>query len=72
MQERKLLWESVSDWTLLIGAPHSTFSSTTCDKPTVAKIEKSDKSELKKTEMQEKNLLLAKEMTEPVKGAGES
>ncbi|XP_035889362.1 thymosin beta-4-like [Phyllostomus discolor] len=43
-----------------------------CDKPAVAKIERSDKSELKKTEMQKKNLLLSKEMIEHVKQVGKS
>ena len=38
-----------------------------CDKLSVAEIEKFYKSELKKTEMQEKNLLLSKEMIEQVK-----
>ncbi|XP_045691927.1 thymosin beta-4-like [Phyllostomus hastatus] len=43
-----------------------------CDKPSVAKIERFDKSELKKTEMQEKNLLLSKEIIEHVKRVGKS
>ncbi|XP_006866051.1 PREDICTED: putative thymosin beta-4-like protein 1-like [Chrysochloris asiatica] len=41
-------------------------------KPDMAKTEKFEKSKLKKTEMQEKNLLPLKEMIEQEKQAGKS
>ncbi|XP_044778005.1 thymosin beta-4-like [Neomonachus schauinslandi] len=40
------------------------------EKPNMAKIEKFDKSKLKKTEMEDKNPLPSKEMTEQEKQAG--
>ncbi|XP_066134326.1 thymosin beta-4-like [Saccopteryx bilineata] len=42
------------------------------DKPNMAEIEKFPKSKLKKTEMQEKNPLPSKEMTEQQKQVGAS
>ncbi|XP_032710496.1 thymosin beta-4-like [Lontra canadensis] len=52
-------------------APRSTSSATISDKPNMAKIERFDKSELKKTETQDRNPLPSKETIEQ-KQAGKS
>lgn len=61
-----------ADRTSPAGSPLLASSATMCDKPDMAEIEKFDKSKLKKTEMQEKNILPSKETIEQEKQAGES
>ncbi|XP_032338772.1 thymosin beta-4, Y-chromosomal-like [Camelus dromedarius] len=52
--------------------PPSAFFATLSDKLHMAEMEKSNMSKLKKSEMQEKNLLSSKEMTEQGKQVGDS
>ncbi|XP_036077389.1 thymosin beta-4, Y-chromosomal-like [Rousettus aegyptiacus] len=57
---------------LACSPPHSASSATMSDKPSIVGIEKFNKSKLKKTEMQEKNPLLSKEIIEQEKQADDS